>query len=149
MFRVRVAGGVGAKGAGSGGRLAADALAGGEIFEGDAVFGGGEVFGREPPGNGKVLHGFEHETGSEGRGVTFHHFVVEGADGLDLAERKGVGRIGVLDIEVVGAPGFGVGVVVGLGGKGEQGVGLVIHEIAADLVGAVGETAGVGVGRRG
>ena len=47
-------------------------------------------------------------------------------------------RVGVAEVEVVGAPGFGVGVGVVDGGDGEKGVGLVVHEVAAYLVGAVG-----------
>ena len=109
------------------------------------LFGGREVFGGEPPGDGVVLHGFEDEAGRERRGVAFHHLVVEAADGLDLAEGEGVAGVGVLEIEVVGAPGLGVGVGVALGGEGEQGVGLVVHEVAADLVGGVGEARGVPV----
>ena len=96
-----------------------------------------------------VLHGFEDEARGERRGVSFHHLVMEAADGLDLAERKGVAGVGVAEIEVVGAPGFGVGVGVALGGEREQGVGLVIHEVAANLVGGVGEAAGMLVRGRG
>jgi len=68
---------------------------------------------------------------------------VEAADGLDLAEGKWIGGVGVFEVEVVGAPGLGVGVVVGFGGESEEGVGLVVHEVAADLIGAVGEAGGV------
>jgi hypothetical protein len=69
--------------------------------------------------------------------------VVKAADGLDLTEGEGVVGIGVADVEVVGAPGLGVGVGVFDGGEGEERVGLVIHEVAANLVGAVGEAGGV------
>jgi len=113
------------------------------VVEGDAVVGVGEVFGGEPPGDGAVLHGFEDEAGCEGWGVAFHHLEVEAADGLDLTERVGVGGVGVFEVEVVGAPGFGVGVVVGFGGDSEESVGLVVHEVAADLVGRVGEAVAV------
>jgi len=96
-----------------------------------------------------MLHGFEDEAGDEGWGVALHHLEVEAAYGLDLTERVGVSGVGVFEVEVVGTPGFGVGVVVGFGGEGEEGVGLVVHEVAADLIGAVGEAGGVFVVRRG
>jgi hypothetical protein len=131
--------GVGAGGAGLGGVE----LAGRGVRQRDAVVGVGEVFGCEPPGDGVSLHGFKDETGGEGWGVAFHHFVVEAADGLDLAEGEGVVGVGVAEVEVVGAPGFHVAVAVGDGGEGEEGVGLVVHEVAADLVGGVGEAGGV------
>ena len=118
-------------------------LAGRGVAQGDAVVGVGKVFGGEPPGDGVLLHAFEDEAGGEGRGVALHHLVMEAADGLDLAEGKGVGGVGVAEVEVVGAPGLGVGVVVVDGGEGEEGVGLVVHEVAADLVGAVREAGGV------
>ena len=72
--------------------------------------------------------------------------MVEAADGLNLTEREGIAGIGVFEIEVVGAPGLGVAVVVVLEGEGEEGIGLVVHEVSADLIGAVGETGGVLVG---
>ena len=90
-----------------------------------------------------ALHAFEDEAGGEGRGVALHHLVMEAADGLDLAEGKGIGGVGVAEVEVVGAPGLGVAVVVVDGGEGEERVGLVVHEVAANLVGAVGEAGGM------
>jgi len=68
---------------------------------------------------------------------------MEAADGLDLAEGVGVVGIGVAEVEVVGAPGLGVAVVIVDGGEGEKGVGLVLHEVPAYLIGAVGEAGGV------
>lgn len=90
-----------------------------------------------------MLHAFEHEAGCEGRGVGLHHLVVEAADGLDLAKGEGIVGVRITEVEVVGAPGLGVAVFVVLEREGEEGVGLVVHEVAADLIGAVGEAGGV------
>ena len=127
----------------SGTGLGGSELAGRGVLQGDAVFGGGKVFGGEPPRDGVALHAFEDEAGGEGRGVALHHLVMEAADGLDLAEGQGIGGVGVAEVEVVGAPGLGVAVVVVDGGEGEERVGLVVHEVAADLIGAVGQAVGM------
>jgi hypothetical protein len=68
---------------------------------------------------------------------------MEAADGLDLAERVGIIGIGVAEVEVVGAPCLHVAVVVLEGGEGEERVGLVVHEVAADLIRGVGEAVGM------
>ena len=60
--------------------------------------------------------------------------MVKAADGLDLAEGPGIVGIGVAEVEVVGAPGLGVAIVVIDGGEGEECVRLVVHEVAAYLV---------------
>lgn len=114
-------------------------LAGAGIAEGDAVVGVGKVFCGEPPWDGVALHAFEDEAGGERRSVALHHLVMKAADGLDLTERPGIVGVGVAEVEVVGAPGLSVGVGVVGGGDGEKSVGLVIHEVASNLVGAVGE----------
>ena len=101
------------------------------------LFGVGEVFGHEPPRDCVVFHGFEDEAGSEGRGVVLHHLVVEAADGLDGAHGEVVFAVGVAEVEVVGTPGFHVTVVVTIKAEGEDGVGLVEHEVAADHAGGV------------
>ena len=64
---------------------------------------------------------------------------MKAADGLDLPERKRISRVGILQVEIVGAPGLGVAVLIAIGADCEQCVGLVVHEVAAHLVGAVGE----------
>ena len=53
-----------------------------------------------------MLHGLEYKPGSQTWRIAFHHFVVETADWLNLPERIRVTRIGILQIEVVRAPGF-------------------------------------------
>ncbi len=101
----------------------------------------------EPPGNGGGLHGLEDEAGGEGWGVVLHHLVMKAADGLDGAHGKVVFAVGVAEVEVVGAPGLRVTVVVTIKAEGEESIGLVVHEVAAHHVGAVvGEAARVLVG---
>jgi hypothetical protein len=90
-----------------------------------------------------VLHGFEDEAGRQRRGVAFHHFRVEAAYRLDLAQRIWIIRVCIPQIEVIRAPGLRVRVFIPVRRDGEQGIRLVIHEISADLVGGVGKPVGV------
>ena len=115
----------------------------GGVVECDAIVRIGKILRCEPPRNGVVLHGFEDEAGRQQGDVAFHHFRVEAAYRLDLAQRIRIIRVGIPYIEVIGAPGLGVRVLVPVRRDGQQGIRLVIHEISAELAGGVGKPARV------
>ena len=47
----------------------------------------GQILRREPPRHSVMLHRFENESRSKRRRIAFHHFMVEAADRLHLAQR--------------------------------------------------------------
>jgi len=63
--------------------------------------------------------------------------VVKATDWLNLSKWVRVFGVRILEIEIVGAPSLRIGIFVPFGGDRKQRVGLVIHEVASDLIGAV------------
>ena len=88
-------------------------------------------------------HQIENESGREGRRVRLHHFVVKGADRLDVSHRVGV--IFVAEVEVIHGECLHVRRPIRFFSDRQNRVGLVEHEVAAHHVGAVCQTVGVSI----
>jgi hypothetical protein len=57
---------------------------GSRVVEGDAILGGGQVFGGEPPWHGVMLHCFQDKPGGKWWRIALHHLEMEAAHGLNL-----------------------------------------------------------------
>src|SRR5580658_4143544 len=110
------------------------------VFQRHTVFAVGKILCCEPPRNRVMLHLFEYETRRKGRCVAFHHLEVETTHGLHLSQRERVGGVRILKVEIVRSPRLRVAVLVPFGTQRQERVGLVVHEVAANLIGPIPET---------
>ena len=72
-------------------------------MQGHAILRVGEVFCGKPPRNRVMFHPFKNKSRCKGRRVALHHLKVEATDALYLPERKRMFRVGIFDIEIIGA----------------------------------------------